>query len=1155
MKPGKKTRPAQKRPRKDPSAGLTVVEAGKKYDYDIDLSDENRSHTKLLNLLRPKQQVLEIGCATGYMTRFMTAVLNCRVVAVEVDKAAARKAEAFCERLIIGDVETLAFDNQLPGQQFDVILMADVVEHLKDPQALLRRLKPRLRDTGYLLMSVPNGAHGSLALDVLDGRWQYRDTGLLDRTHLHFFDKDSLAAFLEPVGFFIAQLDRTIVHPRDTEMKTPWDSYPREVTAYLEKVNPEYQTYQFVIKAHPMSAAGWRKGLEDALAAERATVAKLSETLKKVETDLQYYQGEYNGFEAELNKREKEYLANLEKELARIEDEKGEIHQGYQAQIRKHDEDMAALHTSYSTKMDEAESAANARIKQIHRDYQSHIGHVEAEMAQVHIGYKQELEKTIRRERKLYHTVQVIQRDVDRLQAENGQLERLHRDRQYELDTIRNSLAWRVMARYRRSVDRWLPQDTRRRRFYRLSMLAPVVLVKEGPVSFGKKILRRCLPWQKPVPPASDQGAGASSFPPLAFPPHDTVRVSIVIPVFNQAAHTYRCLSSLLHHTRIAAEIIVVDNASSDGTASMLASMSGIRVITNEENLGFVQACNQGAADVRGEYLLLLNNDTEVTDGWLDALLAPFEQPGVGVVGARLVYPDGRLQEAGNIIWQDGSGWNYGRGDDPQLPAYNYRREVDYCSGACLMISRNLWQAVGGFDNRFAPAYYEDTDLCFAVRERGYRVVYQPASRVIHHEGITAGTDILTGFKRYQAVNHQKFIQKWGVVLGTRHYEGPSHLYLARERGGKKRAMVVDHYAPQFDKDSGSLRMFSLIAILQQLDYKVVFWPDNRAFDPRYTTSLQQMGVEAMYGDIHFDRYMKEHGRHFDLILLSRPHVADNYIDAARAYSDAMLIYDTVDLHCLREARRALLETDEACRLAAETCAQDWRERELDLARTADVTLVVSPVEKELLEKEEDLKGKIEVVSNVHTAQDISTRFEDRKDLMFIGGFMHQPNEDGIVWFVQSIFPKIRAQLPGVHLYVVGSHPTEKVKALAGEGVTVTGYVDDVSSYFEQSRVFVSPLRYGAGVKGKIGQSLSFGLPVVTTPIGAEGMGILDGANALVAADETTFAEKVVRLYQDKTLWERISANGLQTIREKFSPDVTRRTLQRLLDKFEDGNP
>ena len=1129
----------------------TIVGPSARYDYDIDLSEENRSHTKLLNLIQPKQRVLEIGCATGYMTRYMKEVLNCRVVAVEADEAAARKAEAFCETMIVGDVETMALDNHLAGQQFDVILLADVVEHLKDPQALIRQIKPRLHDAGCLLMSVPNGAHGSLALEVLDGRWQYRETGLLDRTHLHFFDKDSLASFLEPAGLFIAQLDRVVVHPRDTEMKTPWDSYPREVTAYLEKVNPEYQTYQFVIKAHPMSAAGWRKGLEDALTAERASVAKLSERLKAVETDLQYYKGEFNGFEAELNKREQEYLANLDREIARLEDEKEQIREGYRAQVHKTDSEIVDLHKAYASQLSQAEETAKAQTEQIHLEYQSHIGRLETEIAQVHVGYKKELEKRTRRERKLYHTVQVIQRDVDRLRAENGQLDRLHRDRQYELETIRNSVAWRIMARYRRTVDRWLPQNTRRRRFYHLSVLAPVVIVKEGPVSFSKKIFRRCLPWQKSVLPASDQDTGDFPFTPLVFPSHDTVRVSIVIPVFNQAAHTYRCLTSLLHHTRIAAEIIVVNNASSDRTASMLASMSGIRVITNEENLGFVQACNQGAADVRGEYLLFLNNDTEVTSGWLDALIAPFEQPGVGVVGARLVYPDGRLQEAGNIIWQDGSGWNFGRGDDPQRPAYNYRRAVDYCSGACLMIPRDLWQAIGGFDSRFAPAYYEDTDLCFAVRDRGYRVVYQPAARVIHHEGITAGTDILTGFKRYQAVNHQKFVQKWGAALRSNHYEGPSHLYLARERGGKKRAMVVDHYAPQFDKDSGSLRMFSLIGILQQLDYKVVFWPDNRAFDPRYTTQLQQMGVEAMYGDIHFDRYMRDHGRHFDLILLSRPHVAANYIDAARAYSDAMVIYDTVDLHCLREARRAQLETDEGCRLAAETCSLDWREKELCLARAADVTLVVSPVEKELLENEEDLKGRIEVVSNVHTVENVSTRFEERKNLMFIGGFMHLPNEDGIVWFVESVFPKIRNQLPDVHLYVVGSHPTEKVNALACEQITVTGYVDDVSSYFEQSRVFVSPLRYGAGVKGKIGQSLSFGLPVVTTPIGAEGMGIVDGANALVALDETTFAEKVVRLYQDKTLWERISANGIQTIRDNFSPDVTRRTLQRVLEKWE----
>lgn len=1111
-------------------------ESPARYDYAIDLSDDNRSHTKILKMIEPHQVVLEIGCATGFMTRYMQSSLECRVVAVEIDELAAEKARPFCEELIVGDVESLDLETVLAQWQFDVILLADVIEHLKNPTALLKKIKPLLKDTGYMLLSVPNGAHGALALELLDGKWEYRDTGLMDRTHLRFFDKESLSILLEPCGLYIAQLDRVVVHPRDTEMKIPWDSYPREVTAYLEKVNPEYKTYQFVIKAHPMSAVGWRKGLEDALASERSKVMALTQRETDREKLLSRLRGEVNGFEKELQKRQAEYMDGWNREFQRLEDEQKKIHEGYRKQMAILESEKKEIYNGYQEQLNKIEALLKAEQDKALNLFQQLK------------DTKQDLKVLSDHRRKLFHTLKFTENQLHRSRQHVDEQTRLFWDRQCELDAIKNSIAWKTLTRWRLFIDRRLPENTRRRRFYQLTVLAPKVLVKEGPVSFIKKIASRCIPRRKKDPEVWAVKESGEQTSPLVFPRFNHIRVSIVIPVYNQWSHTYRCLTSLLAHTRVPFEVIVVNNASSDGSRELLESMKGIRTINNPENMGFVQACNQGASEASGDFILFLNNDTEVTEGWLEALLRPFDKKSTGIVGARLVYPAGGLQEAGNIIWSDGSGWNYGRGDDPELPQYSYLKAVDYCSGACLLIKKDLWNEIGGFDMRFAPAYYEDTDLCFAVREKGYRVIYQPESKVIHHEGATAGTDISSGFKRYQTVNHKKFTEKWREVLTRDHHAGPEKLWLARERGAGKCALVVDHYAPTFDQDSGSLRMYSLMGILQDMGYKVVFWPDNMAFDERYTRELQQMGIEALYGDIRFDQYLKDHGRHVDLIILSRPHVAIHYIDAAIAYSDAMIIYDTVDLHCLRESRRAKLEKDDQCRMEAEECAAQWKEKELYLARTADVTLVVSPVEKEILEKEDSLKGKIAVVSNIHTRDECIAGFEERAGLMFIGGFMHTPNEDGIVWFVESILPLVHQQLPDVHLYVVGSHPSERVKCLSSAQVTVTGYMEDVRPYFEKSRVFVSPLRYGAGVKGKIGQSMAFGLPVVTTSVGAEGMRLVDETNALIADDESVFAEKVTRLYQEKELWEKVSKNGLQSIQQNFSMEVARKTLEQLVE-------
>src|SRR5262249_8833912 len=230
----------------------------------------------------------------------------------------------------------------------------------------------------------------------------------------------------------------------------------------------------------------------------------------------------------------------------------------------------------------------------------------------------------------------------------------------------------------------------------------------------------------------------------ISFPQHEEVEVSIVIPVFNKLHYTHACLASLqTAEEQLAFEVIVVDDCSMDGTAEAIARVPVIVYLRNKSNSGFIASCNSGAKPARGKYLVFLNNDTLVKPGWLTALVETFkEERRAGIVGSKLVYPDGRLQEAGGIVWQDASGWNYGRFDDAGKPGYNYLREVDYCSGAALMIPKALFESVSGFDSRYAPGYYEDTDLAFKIRQAGYRVLYQPMSEVIHYEGATGGTDI-----------------------------------------------------------------------------------------------------------------------------------------------------------------------------------------------------------------------------------------------------------------------------------------------------------------------------------------------------------------------------------------------------------------------------
>ena len=637
-------------------------------------------------------------------------------------------------------------------------------------------------------------------------------------------------------------------------------------------------------------------------------------------------------------------------------------------------------------------------------------------------------------------------------------------------------------------------------------------------------------------------------FAPFVMPSSATPRVSIVIPVYNKIAYTSACLRSIAAHAdAIAFEVIVVDDGSSDTTPRRLADISGIRCVRNDENLGFVGSCNAGAAIARGDYLLFLNNDTVVTMGWLGALLRCIEEaPDAGLVGAKLVYPDGRLQEAGGIVFDDGSGWNVGRFGDADDARYNFRREVDYCSGAAIVLRRALFARLGAFDTRYAPAYYEDTDLAFTVRAAGLKVYYEPAATVMHFEGITAGTDTAGGIKRYQVINREKFIGKWKAALARQPAPGTPITRAATHRA-KKRVLIVDATTPTPDQDSGSLRMLNLMRVLASLGCQVSFLPDNRIFVAGYTPALQELGVEALYSPYAQDpvALFRERGREFDLIVLSRHYVAAAYVGLARLYApQAKLAFDTVDLHYLREQRAAALAGNaELARHAAKTRAQ-----ELKLIRECDLTLVVSSAEQALLAQ--DAPGqRIEVLSNVHELFGCRRSFAQRRDLVFVGGFQHPPNTDAVTWFVTDIFPLIRAELAEVRFHVIGSKVPVAIRALADEHVIVHGYVEDITPYMDDCRVSVAPLRYGAGVKGKVNMAMSYGLPVVATTMAVEGMHVRCDEDVLVADEAAGFAAAVIRLYRDETLWNTLSAHGFANVERHFSFAAARAAVQRLLDR------
>ncbi len=623
----------------------------------------------------------------------------------------------------------------------------------------------------------------------------------------------------------------------------------------------------------------------------------------------------------------------------------------------------------------------------------------------------------------------------------------------------------------------------------------------------------------------------------IRLPSSEAPTVSVIIPVYGQIEHTLRCLSSIATHApKTPIEVIVVDDASPDGSAEALARVEGLLVVRNDANSGFIRSSNRGAREARGRFLLFLNNDTEVLPNWCDELVATFDAvPNAGIAGAKLLYPDGALQEAGGILWRDGSAWNYGRFDDPAKPEYSYRREVDYVSGAALLVPADLFWEVGGFDEHYAPAYAEDSDLAMKVRETGRAVIFQPLARIVHHEGATSGTDLGSGAKAHQVANARKLQVRWQRRLAEQ-FEPSQSVFTARERGVSRRALILDHCTPEPDKDAGSITALGIMRILQSLGCKITFVPeDNYLYLDRYTADLQRLGIECLYAPFvtSVEHYLEQYGAAFDLVLVFRFTAASRNLETVRRLApNAKVILHTSDLHFLREEREAALRDD----TGMQQRAARTKRAELDIVRRVDCTIVHSLFERDLLAQE--LPGaRVAVFGWAIDVPGTSVPFEARRDVAFIGGYQHPPNVDAAHYFATDILPLVRQHIPDLRFHIVGSNPTTTLRALQSEHVNVTGFVEDLGTLLDSLVLSVAPLRYGAGIKGKIGTSLSYGVPCVATPLGAEGMGLEHGRNVLVASTPQEFANEVVRLYRNQALWQSLSTNGLQFVREHYSFD------------------